>query len=299
MIREERICRSIPKSSEEENYFASIDELYQNKAWVNASFENISFKMKAPIEADESWLESQTSFSPILDLSDTTFGDSGLFKMREEQTELLHELKISNNPHLSDASLIWLAKHCSNLSILHAASCPRLTDKGLSEILLLPTLRYLNLEGNSITHLTFNKPSHLSALHLRNCSKLNTKALIEIAQNVPKLIYLAVSLKNIETRALTEIPLMGLNYLWLEKGEYVETEDLNCFLAQNPKLQILILENFPKITKLKLENHHSLQTLRFANCPKLMSLEGIEKLKLKDLNLISCPNLADIQIPNS
>lgn len=297
MIRDETTLRSIPESPLKASYFASIDELYQKKAWVSESFENVSFEIKAPIEADESWLSSQATLSPILDLSDTTFNDEGLLQMRKEQQDLLHELKISNNPHLSDNSLKWLAKNCTNLSILHAASCPRLTDKGLSEILSLPTLRYLNLEGSSIQKLSFKKPSDLSALHLRNCSEITSENFVQITENVPKLIYLSASLKKIESKDLEKVPLRDLNYLWLENGETIETKDINHLLAQNPKLQILILENFPNLTELNLQNHYFLQTVKFANCPKLENLHGIDQLKIKDLTLSACPKVGKMKIP--
>ena len=281
------------------SYFQSIETLYAQSAWAPPSLEKIPFEMKAsPNMTDAEWATfiDQKPRSPIFDLSHTALTDRAVEAIGTQGVHI-HELNLSHSTRFTDRALAWVAAHCPHLSIFNAAQCLLITDQGASAILnRCPYLRYFNLEGNSdITDFSLERETFLNALHLKECSNIRGEALARIARFCPHLDYFVASLEKAEDLHLAEIAnhLDQLLYLWLENGTSITDPALNVLIAANPRLSILIIENFAQIASLDLSGKKWLNTLKFAHCPNLTNatLESLEGLQLERLSLVDCPKI--------
>jgi hypothetical protein len=109
-----------------------------------------------------------------LDLSGTRVTDGGLEALRS--LHRLRNLYLVGLDGLSDAGMEKLAV-LPRLRRLLMGNCRRVTDRGLSALVDLPQLRFLGLDGTSITDagLTLlTRQAHLRGLDVRRCERVST-----------------------------------------------------------------------------------------------------------------------------
>lgn len=270
---EEKMSLTVSKEMKREtcSFFHSLDKIFRGLFFAPASM---------------------PPTSAILKLSQFATTD---FKIDKERAFKLHECNLSNSPFFSDADLKWIGTNCPNLAILDLSYCPSISERGLASLLnRCSSLRSLSIEGHQeITEIPFKKKGALEALNVNKCPQIQGDAFVRIAKYCPHLIYLGASFEGVKDTHLTTLAnrLREIQYLCLENGTSIRNEAFNHLLLANPKISILILENFPKLERINLKQHQWLHTLKFSHCPNLTdeSLETLEGLQIRDLALVSCP----------
>lgn len=182
--------------------------------------------------------------------------------------------------HPTNETLEFLAKSCSNLSVLD--------------------LIFSNINDDVLEKITLS--GRIKAFDLSCCSELTERSLATLNQNCSLLVSLTLGSStqwcHFSDKAMQELRLPKLEKLELAGFLNVTDKGFENFSQRYPTLQSITLKNFPEITNTSLRHFQylsALQSIELQYCDRLTD-EGVKFLictHLKKLEL-QCRSLKDV-----
>jgi hypothetical protein len=282
------------------SFFASVEAIFEKKAWAPKSMQEIPDRIAPPKDtADEEWLSllHRNPPTPIVDLSACfKITDRALLEADPKRAGEWHQLSLNDSPLVSDRSLHWIGENCPNLMFLNLSHCPLLSDEGLSTLLRgCKKLRYLWLEG--VEELVDFSPSdadfNLFGFSLREARRVRGKCLARLFLQSPSLYDWAASLESVEDADLFKMGEASKEcaVMVLTHGREIHDTSFSRLLAAQPRLLTAALEDFPHLERPDFSSNKDLCCLSLSDCPRLGDgfLDTLKDLPLRRLILRDCP----------
>ena len=188
------------------------------------------------------------------DESSPQITDYTLQSIAEHFTGRLQSLSLSYCWEISDAGLIAISEHCTNLKSLNLGDCCEITDASIISISTHCTgLQFLNLEGCQITDASIISISThctvLQSINLQGCHHITDASVFSISENCTGLKRLNVSLTKITDTSLIAIAknCTGLQLLFTYGCNRLSNSKLRYEFMTVSELRAVLLSIYPSL----------------------------------------------------